>query len=141
MPVPEREKGQGGFVGNNVMGAYGRDVQNGSDGLFLRFADNHKSVINNTCFSTPTGSQYHTFEGAQGPSQRYRLDYMHTRQCNRRLVRIVTERRILPSESDHDITSVVTRLIGTFAPHGRKRASLAGVGRINRQLTTSNPDL
>ena len=91
-----REKGGVGSKDNKILGAYGRDILNDNGELLLSFANNHDLAILNTFFSTSKGGVSHTFNGRG----KKRIDYILTRQCDRKLVRNVTERygALLPPE-------------------------------------------
>ena len=89
MPARAQGGGRRGGVGskdNQSLGAYGRDTLNDNGELLLSFANNHDLAIVNTFFSTPKGGVLHTFNG-RGIK---RIDYIQTRQRNRKLVRNVT---------------------------------------------------
>ena len=81
-----REKGGVGSKDNKILGAFGRDILNDNGELLLSFANNHDLAIVNTFFSTPKGGVSHTFNGRG----RKRIDYILTRQYDRKLVRNVT---------------------------------------------------
>ena len=81
-----REKGQVGSKDNKILGVYGRDTLNDNGGLLISFANNHDLALVNTFFSTPKGGVSHTFNGRG----KKRIDYILTRQRDRRFVRNVT---------------------------------------------------
>ena len=115
-----REKGGVGSKDNKILGAYGRDILNNEE-LLLSFANNHDLALVNTFFSTPKGSLSHTFNG-RGKT---RIDYILTRQRDRKFVRNVTvhpQPSFLPI-SDHNIVSAPDNLLGYFARNRRLRAS------------------
>ena len=110
-----REKGGVGSKDNKILGAYGRDTLNDNGELLLSFANNHGLAIVNTFFSTPKGGVSHTFNG-RGKN---RIDYILTRQRNRKLVRNVTvhpQPSFLPI-SDHNIVSSFPFRTLTLCPH------------------------
>ena len=74
------------FTAVYILGAYGRDILNDNGELLLSFANNHDLAIVNTFFSTPKGGVSHTFNGRG----KKRIDYIPTRQRDRKLVRNVT---------------------------------------------------
>ena len=103
-----REKGGVGSKDNKNLGAYGRDTLNDNGELLLCFANNHDLASVNTFFSTPKSGVSHTFNG-RGQK---RIDYILTRQRDRKLVRNVTvhlQLSFLPI-SDHDIVSAPVEL-------------------------------
>ena len=115
-----REKGQVGSKDSKILGAYGRDTLNDNGELLLTFANNHDLSLVNTFFSTPTGGVSHTFNGRG----KKRIDYILTRQRDRKLVRNVTvhpQPFFLPI-SDHNIVSAPVKLLGHFARNRRLRA-------------------
>ena len=79
------EKGQVGNKDRQIIGAYGRDTLNNRE-LLLSFANNHDLDLANTFFSTPKDGVSHTFNGRG----KKRIDYILTRQRDRKLVRNVT---------------------------------------------------
>ena len=81
-----REKGQVGSKDSKILGAYGRDTLNDNGELLLSFANNHDLALVNTFFSTPKGGVSHTFNGRG----KKRIDYILTRQRDRKFVRNVT---------------------------------------------------
>ena len=116
-----REKGGVGSKDNKSLGAYGRDTLNGNGELLLSFANNHDLALVKTFFSTSKGGVAHTFNGWG----KKRIDYILTKQRNRKLVRNVTvhpQPSFLPI-SDHNIVSAPVKLLGHFARNRRLRVS------------------
>ena len=108
-----REKGGAGSKDSKNLGAYGRDTLNDNGELLLSFANNHDLDVVNTFFSTPKGGVSHTFNGRG----KKRIDYILTRQRDRKLVRNATvhpQPSFLPI-SDHNIVSAPVKLLGHFA--------------------------
>ena len=117
----KRERGPVGSKDSKILGAYGRDTLNDNGELLLSFANNHDLALVNTFFSTPKGGVSHTFN-ARGKK---RIDYILTRQRDRKFVRNVTmhpQPSFLPI-SDHNIVSAPVKLLGHFARNRRLRAS------------------
>ena len=111
-----------GSKDSKIIGAYGQDALNDNGELLLSFANNHDLALVNTFFSTPKGGVSHTFNG-QGKK---RIDYILTRQRDRKFVRNVTvhpQPSFLPI-SDHNIVSAPVKLLGHFARNRRLRAQL-----------------
>ena len=77
-----RKKGGVGSKDNKIVAAYGRDTLNDNGELLLSFANNHDLAIVNTFFNTPKSGVSHTFNGRS----KKRIDYILTRQCDRKLV-------------------------------------------------------
>ena len=116
-----REKGQVGSKDSKILGAYGRDTLNDNGELLLSFVNNHDLALVSTFFSTPKGGVSHTFNGRG----KKRIDYILTRQRDRKFVRNVTvhpQPSFLPI-SDHNIVSAPVKLLGHFARNRRLRAS------------------
>ena len=114
------EKGQVGSKVSKILGAYGRDTLNDNGKLLLFFANDHDLALMNTFFSTPKGGVSHTFN-RRGKKW---IDYILTRQRDRKLVRNVTvypQPSFLPV-SDHNIVSAPVKLLGHFARNRRLRA-------------------
>ena len=120
---------------NAVMGAYGRDVLNTNGERLISLAAENKLAIVNTFFSTPKKGISHTFEGPKG---KWRLDYVLTRQVDRRLIRNATVCET--GESDHHIVAVPVRLLGRFAKNRRKR-EIVSKTVFDRRLLTTDPSL
>ena len=118
---PERrDKGHVGSNDTKIIGAYGRDTLNDNGEPLLSFANNHDLALVNTIFSTPKGSVSHTFNGRG----KKRIDYILTRQRDRKIVRIVTvhpQPFILPI-SDRNIVSAPVKLLSHFARNRRLKA-------------------
>ena len=69
-----------------ALGAYGRDTLNDNDKRLLSVSANHELALLNTFFSTAKNAISHTFKGRG----RNRINYILTRQRDRKLVRDVT---------------------------------------------------
>ena len=128
-----REKGQVGSKDSKILGASGRDILNDNGELLLYFANNHDLALVNTFFNTPKGCVSHTFN-EQGKK---RIDYILTRQRDRKFVRNVTvhpQPSSLPI-SDHNILSAPVKLLGHVARNRRLRASAKPPVDRRRQVT------
>ena len=109
-----------GSKDSKILGAYGRDTLNDNKNLMLSFANNHDLDLMNTFFSTPKGGVSHTFNGCG----KKRIDYILTRQRDRKFVRNVTvhpQPSFLPIWA-HNIVSAPVKLLGHFARNRRLRA-------------------
>ena len=120
-----KEKGGVGSKDSKIIGAYGGDTLNDNAELLLSFANNHDLAIVNTFFSTPKGGLSHTFSGRG----KKRIDYVPTRQRDRKLVRNVTvhPQPSFPSISDHNIVSAPVKLLGHFAQNRRLRVFVISI--------------
>ena len=128
-----REKVGVGSKNNKTLGAYGRDTLNDNGELLLSFANNHDLAVVNTSFSTPKGGVSHTFNGRGKKG----IDYILTRQRDRKLVRNVTahpQPSFLPI-SDHNIVSAPVKLLGHFARNRRLRVSAKPPVDVRRLVT------
>ena len=108
-----REKVGVGGKDNKILGAYGRNTLNDNGELLLYFANNHDLAIVNMFLSTCKGGVSQTFNGRG----KKRIDYILTRQRDRKLVRNVTvqpQPSILPI-SDHNNESAPVKLLGHCA--------------------------
>ena len=107
-PVPAREyvfvltdanartgkRGEGGREADSkVLGAYGRDKLNENGKLLLGFVEDNKLALLNTFFCTPKSGVSYTFQSANRSKGQARLDYILTKQADRRLIRCVNVRR------------------------------------------------
>ena len=132
-----REKEGVGSKDNKILGACGRDTLNDYGELLLSFASNHDLAIVNTFFSTPKGGVSHNFNGRG----KKRIDYILTRQRDRKLVRNVTvhsQPSFLPI-SDHNIVSAPVKLLGYFARNRRLRLSVKPP--VDRRRLVADPQL
>ena len=132
-----RETGKVGSKDSKILGAYGGDTLNDNGELLLSFANNHDLALVNTFFSTPKGGVSHTFTG-QGKK---RIDYILTRQRDRKFVRNVTLRpqpSFLPI-SEHNIVSAPVKPLGHFARNRRLRASAKPP--VDRRRLVTDPQL
>ena len=129
-----RKKRGVGRKDNKILGAYdGRDTLNDNGELLLSFADNHDLAVVNTFFSPPKGSVLHTFNGRG----KKRIDYILTRQRDRKLVRNVT---VHPQPSfhlisEHNIVSAPVKRLGHFAQNRLSRVA-AEPPVVRRRLVT-----
>ena len=86
----------------------------------MSFANNHNLALVNTFFSTTKGGVSHTFNGRG----KKRIDYILTRQRDRKLVRNVTvhPQPFFRPISDYNIVPAPVKLLGHFARNHRLRA-------------------
>ena len=132
-----RGKGQVGSKDSKILGAYGRDTLNDNEELLLSFANKHDLALVNTFFSTPKGGVSHTFNGRG----KKRIDYILTRQRDRKFVRNVTvhpQPSFLPI-SNHNIVSAPVKLLGHFARIRRLRPSAKPP--MDRRRLVADPQL
>ena len=88
------KRGEGGAEADSkVLGAYGRDVLNKNGKLLLGFAEGKKLALLNIFFCTPKSGVSYTFQSANRGKRQARLDYILTKQADRRLIRCVNVRR------------------------------------------------
>ena len=88
-----RRKRQVGSKDRKIFCSYGRDALNDHGELLLSYANNHDLALVNTFSSTPKGGVSHTFNGRG----KQLIDYILTRQRDRKLVRNVTVHLSPPS--------------------------------------------
>ena len=115
----------GGEADSKVLGAYGRDVLNENGKLLLGFAEDNKLALLNTLFCTPKSGVSYTFQSVNRGKGQARLDYILTKQADRRLIRCVNVHRP-PSElpeSDHNLVYAKVCIPRRSAPNRRKRDS------------------
>ena len=131
----------GGKLGSEeckVLGAYGRDNLNDNGEQLLLFSANHELALLNTFFSTAKNAISHTFNGRG----KKRIDYILTRQRDRKFVRDVTVRpqpSFLPI-SDHNIVTAHVKLLGRFA-RNRPVREARGPPSIDRRRLMTDPHL
>ena len=132
-----REKGQVGSKDRKLLDAYDRDTLNDDGELLLSFANNHDLALVNAFFSTPKCGVSHAFIGRG----KKRINYILTRQRDRKLVRNVTVQP-LPSFlliSNHSIVSAPVNLLGHFARDRRLRAPAKPP--VDRRRLVTDPQL
>ena len=120
------KRGEGGGETNSkVLGAYGRDKLNENGKLLLGFAGDNKLALLNTLFCTPKSGVSYTFQSANRSKGQASLDYILTKQADRRLIRCVNVRRppLEAPESDHNLVYAKVRIPRRSAPNRRKRDS------------------
>ena len=83
----------GGKADSKVLGAYGRDNLNESGKLLLVFVEDNNLTLLNTFFCAPKSGVSYTFQSANRSKGQVRLDYILTKQVDRRLIRCVNVRR------------------------------------------------
>ena len=131
----------GGKLGSEeckVLGAYGRHNLNDNGERLLLFSANHELALLNTFFSTAKNAISHTFNGRGKKC----IDYILTRQRDRKLVRDVTvhpQPSFLPI-SDHNIVTAHVKVLGRFA-RNRPVREAKGPPPIDRQRLTNDPHL
>ena len=107
-----------------ILGTYGRDELNDNGKRLLSFATDNKLAIMNTFFSTRKGGVSHTYNGVTGSrtSDFKRIDYVLTRQANRRRVRnvVVHPQPALPAKADSNHNMVIATVdLGGRIAHNR----------------------
>ena len=95
-----------------MLGAYGRDVLNEDGKLLLGFAKDNKFALLNTLFCTLKSGVFYTFQSANRSQGQARLDYILSKQVNRRLIRCVNVHRspLDAPESDHNLVYAKVRI-------------------------------
>ena len=83
----------GGEADSKVLGAYGRDMLNENGKLLLGCAKDNKHALLKTFFCTPKSGVSYTFQSANRSKGQARLDYILTKQTDRRLIHCVNVRR------------------------------------------------
>ena len=127
----------GGKLGSEeckVLGAYGRDYLNDNGERLLSFSAEHELALLNTFFSTAKNAISHTFNGRG----KKRVDYILTRQRDRKLVQDVTvhpQPSFLPI-SDHNIVTAHVKLLGRFARNRPVREAKRPPPIDRQRLTT-----
>ena len=115
----------GGETDSKVLGAYARDKLNTNGKLLLGFSEDNELALLNTLFCTPKSGVSYTFQSANRSKGQARLDYILTKQADRRLIRCVNVRRppLEASESDHNLVYAKVRIPRRSAPNRKKRDS------------------
>ena len=112
-----------GWTDSKALGAYRRDELNDNGERLLTHATDNKLALLNTYYATSARGISYTSESPNRGKDRYRLDYILTRQVDRRLVRNVTVRTPPRenAESHHNLVMTKIRLLGCIAPNHPKR--------------------
>ena len=130
----------GGEADSKLFGEYGRDILNVNDKLLVGFGEDNKLALLSTLFSTPKSGVSYTFQSANRSKGQARLDYILTKQADRRLIRCVNVRRppLEAPESDDNLVYAKVRIPRTSAPNRRKMASTKEPPKLAdlRQLVT-----
>ena len=114
----------GGEADSKVLGAYDRDVLNEYGKLLLSFAEDNKlALLNTNSIYIPKSGVSYTFQSANHSKGQARLDYILTKQADRRLIHCVNLRRppLETPESDHNLVYAKVRIPRRSAPNRRKR--------------------
>ena len=106
-----------GWTGRKVLDAYGRDELNEKGERLLIHATDNKLALLNTYYATPARGIAYTFQSPNRGKTQYRLDYILTRQVDRRLVRNAT----VQTPPRDNLVSGNIRLLGRIAPNRPKR--------------------
>ena len=82
----------GGDTESKVLGVYSRNVLNENGKLLFSFAENNKLALQSTFFSASKRGVPFTFQSANRGEGQERLDYILTKQADRRLIGCVKVR-------------------------------------------------
>ena len=112
----------GGEADGKVLGAYGQDKLNESGKLLLGFTEDNKLALLKTLFWTPKRGVSFKFQSSNRSKGQARLDYILTKQADRRLIRCVNVRRppLEAPELDHNLVYAKVRIPRRSAPNRRK---------------------
>ena len=115
----------GGEADSKVLGAYDRDKLNKNGKLLLGFAEDNKLALPNTFFCTPKSGVSYAFQSANRSKGQARLNYILTKQADRRLTHCVNVRRppLEAPKSDRSLVYAKVRIPRRSAPNRRKRDS------------------
>ena len=134
----------GGEADSKVLGEYGPDKLDENGKLLLGFAEDNKLALLKTLFCTPKSCVSYTFQSANPSKGQARLDYILTKQADRRFIRCVNVRRhpLEAPESDHNLAYAKVRIPRRSAPNRRKRGSTKETPKLTdlRRLMT-DPNL
>ena len=116
----------GGEEDSKLLCAYGRDVLNENGKLLLGFADDNKFALLNIFFCTRKRGVSCTFQSTNRSKGQARLDYILTKQADRRLVRCVNVRRprLEAPESDHILVHAKVPIPHRSAPNRWRRETI-----------------
>ena len=127
----------GGEADSKVMGAYCPDKLNKNGKLLLSFAEDTKLALLNILFCTPKSGVSYTFQSANRSKGQARLDYILTKQADRRLARCVNVRRpplALPpipegtciSDISTDMADVILSTAAELVPRSKRPRRVQG---------------
>ena len=108
-----------------MLGAYDRDKVNENGKLLLGFAEDNKVALLRTFVCIPKSGMSCTFQSANRSQGQARLDYILTKQADRRLTDCVNVRRppLEAPEPYHDLVYAKARIPRRSTPNRRKRDS------------------
>ena len=141
--VRTRKRGERGREENEkVLGAYGQDLLNKNGNLLLGFAEDNKLVILKT-FCTPKSGGSYTFQSTNCSKELARLDFILTKQADRRVVRGVNVRRpaLEASVSHHNLVYAEVGILLRSAQNRRRRERTKEIPRtadLRRLMTGPN---
>ena len=108
-----------------MSGAYGRDKFNENGRLLRGFVEGNKLALLNDLFCIPKSRVSYTFQSANRSKGQVRLDYILTKQADRRLIGCFNVRRspLEAPESDKKLVYANVRIPRRSTPNWRKRDS------------------
>ena len=111
--------------------------------LLLDFAEDNKLALLNTFFCTSNSGVSYTFQSVNRSKRQARLDYILTKQADRRLIRCVNVRRppLEAPGSDHNLIYAKVRTPRRSAPNRRRRDSIKETPKLadlRRLMTDPN---
>ena len=106
-----------------MLGAYGRGKLNENGKLLLGFAEDKSSLSQTLYFSPPKGACPIRSKAPNCSKGQACLDYIRTKQADRRLIRCVNVRQppLEAPESDHNLVYAKFRIPRKSAPNRRRR--------------------
>ena len=130
----------GGATDSKVLGACDRDKLNENGKLLLVFVEDNKLALLNTFSCTPKNGISYTFQSANRSKAQARLDYISTKQADRRLIRCVNVRRppLETPESDHNLVYAKVRISRRSALKRRRRDGTKKLADLRRLMTDPN---
>ena len=113
----------GGKTDSKVLGAYGRDKLNEEGKLLLDFAEDNRLALLNTFFCIPKSGVSYTFQNTNRSKEQSRMDYILTKQADRRLIRCFNVHwpPLEAPESDHKPVYAKVPIPRRSTPNRRKR--------------------
>ena len=126
-----------------MLSAYSRDMLNENGKLLLGFTEDNKLAPLNTFFCTSKSGMSYTFQRTNRSKGQARLDYILTKQSDRRFIRCLNVRRppLEAPESNHNLVYAKVRIPRRSVLNRRKRDSTKETPKLadlRRSMTDPN---
>ena len=137
-----KRREEGREANSKVLGACGQDPLKENGKLLLGLAEDSKLPLLNTFFCIPKSGVSYTLQSTNRSKGQARLDYILTKQADRRLVHCVNVRRppLEAPESDHNLEYAKVRIPRRSTPNQRRREGTKVTPRTAVQWLLTDPN-